>query len=134
MPSQQQDGCRLAGVIRELPIPGTTCVGGTKCCLHRGAQESCIDATSLFKISQKLSRGADNCGGDGRGGTHRERHSSVNDERFGHGRSLSESGKGPAAGRPPETAAAQTPPRRLSLFISAENSGAGVRAGSQAAH
>ena len=129
MPPQEQDGGRLAGVVSGLPVPGTTCIGAAERRLHGVAQNSGIDATSLFEIGQKLSCSANNRGCDGCGGTHRERRGAgAADERFGHEGCLSESGEW---AEPPGTLLA--PPRlkpfpaHLSLLISAIKKGSGVQ-------
>ena len=73
IPSQEQDGRRLAGVIGGLPVPGTGRIGGTKRRLHGVAQSGGIDAAAALEIGQELSRSPDNRGGNNCGGTHRER-------------------------------------------------------------
>ena len=96
MPSQEQDGRRLAGVIGGLPVPGAGRIGGAKRRLHGAAQNSGVDAPTPFEIGQKLSRSPNDRGGNNCGGTHRERRGAgAADERFGHGRDFSESGNGP---------------------------------------
>ena len=96
IPSQEQDGRRLAGVIGRLPVPGAGRIGGGKRCLHGIAQNSGVDAPTPFKIGQKLSRSLNDGRSDNCGGTDRERHGGAVDERFGHGRDFSESGTGPS--------------------------------------
>ena len=56
MPSQEQDGRRLAGVIGGLPVPGAGRIGGAEGCLHGVAQDGGVDAPSPFEIGQKLPR------------------------------------------------------------------------------
>ena len=53
IPSQEQDGRRLAGFIGRLPVPGAGRIGGGKRCLHGIAQNSGVDAPTPFKIGQK---------------------------------------------------------------------------------
>ncbi len=87
IPSQEQDGRRLAGVIGGLPVPGAGRIGGTEGGLHRAAQDGGIDAPAAFEIGQKLPRSPYDSGGNNCGGTHRERRGTgAADERFGHGR------------------------------------------------
>ena len=96
IPSQEQDGRRLAGVIGRLPVPGAGRVRSAKRCLHRVAQNSGVDAPTPFEIGQKLARSLNDGRSDNCGGTDRERHGGAVDERFGHGRDFSESGTGPS--------------------------------------
>jgi hypothetical protein len=64
--AKEQHGCRLAGVVGGLPVPGAGRVGGAEGRLHGATQNSGIDATAAFE--------------------HGERRGDAAGKRFGHGR------------------------------------------------
>ena len=95
MPSKEQNGCRLAGVIGGLPVPGARGIGGAEGNFHRVAQAGGIDAATAFEIGQKLPRSPYDCGGNNCSGADRERRSGgAAEKRFGHDRISRESWNG----------------------------------------
>ncbi|KAH1834552.1 hypothetical protein KXX55_008455, partial [Aspergillus fumigatus] len=118
--ANEQNGGRLASVVRRLPIPSAIGVGGAKGALHRRAQDRRIDALTALEMHKKKLRGASNRVGlvqrTGRNGKRRGRDSGHGGERRCHGENLERAGDGSSGG-------ALSRPRRLKpvpakLFLS----------------
>src|SRR6185312_13079489 len=92
--AKEQDSRHLTSVVGHFPVPGAGRVGGAEGGLHRAPQDRGIDATPVFELRQKLSRGPDDGGGERCGGTDGKRRGGAAGKRFGHGRMSRESGNG----------------------------------------
>ena len=109
--AEEQHRRRLAGVVGGFPIPGAGRIGGAEGRLHRGAQDTGVDAATTFEIGKEKPRGL----GDG-GGCSRKRWRSRTGGRgagrIRHEGDLGRAGTGRAAGRSLSTRSAQTRPGR----------------------
>ncbi len=61
--AEEQHRRRLAGVVGGFPIPGAGRIGGAEGRLHRGAQDSGVDAAATFEIGKEKPRGLGDGGG-----------------------------------------------------------------------
>ena len=71
--AHEEDGCRFAGVIGRLPVPGAASVGRAEGLFHGRAQYRGIDRAALFEMRKEMAGGGENGGGRRRVGRERKR-------------------------------------------------------------